>query len=308
MVDKAKVIADFNSGAAPYQYTPQKTPSPGLVDFYDKVTKKGGHVFLGDPHIDATSLRTYELLANNPDLFKKSAQNGIKHVILELPVSYQDSVDSYLAGRINETDLSDRFSDFRGSYIKEQDQAALQKNIVQTIRNANESGLQVHTADISSTETFYKFYELMEAKKNGVSEDEHIKRINEFQKARFNDTAQLNYLESRIPHGERMIGFVGVNHLTNPQEIDTGIDDLLRQRGDSVTTISVETEKSNIIKKHYSDMYKAPEKQPTDYAIDLNTGEIQDRNNNGNIVGNMRYSNPNTSRHQPSVQHPSFVP
>lgn len=96
---------------------------------------------------------------------------------------------------------------------------------------------------------------------------------------RLDDFEQYAYLRERIPHGEGIMGVVGLSHLDNSldekRNLRTrGIDDYLAEEGGKVTTIEMHTSGS---KKTMEDMYAQSGVRavdPPDYTVILDQKAI----------------------------------
>jgi hypothetical protein len=87
---------------------------------------------------------------------------------------------------------------------------------------------------------------------------------------RMDDTDQYNYLRSRIPAGERMIGVVGLSHLDDCMGRNAGINVLLQREGASVAAIEIydRSGTSDYVAASYANSGQV-KRIPPDYTIFL---------------------------------------
>lgn len=318
--DKVQLTQQYNAVSAPVV----PGTAHGLVSVVDNATRNGQHVFFGEPHLDGMIIKQYAVLAQNPQLFKVAAQNGIKNLALEFPSGMQQDVDNFVAGKISATEFKKNLNDgFISPWLEtEHDKRAFQDHFTQTIQNAKDAGMKVHFADVSwqkimhhqgppevqawekrLTEKYQQEkpsvslqdYALAELEKMPQQEKEHLikiasESIEDARHARFDDTEQYSYLRERIPHGEGIMGVVGMSHLDNNLDEKRhhktmGIDDYLTAEGARVTTIEMHTSNTTRTMKNEYDRTGAKALDRPDYTVVLDKNVIMDKD--GGLMGQV---------------------
>ena len=275
MPTDAELLEKFNITAHCTEHAPQDVKKPWIGALVDSTLQKNTHLFFGEPHVNGLMLKTYEMLAQNPDIFTAAAKNGVKHLALEFPVGLQRHLDDYVAQKKNRDDLhwymfESPFGHFVSPWMSGAAEKQFQDNFIKVIDNALAAGLSVHFADLTANKFFaampQEFIDMEETlaarhrqENSPLSLIEYcaeygrnlppeetqrlVKVFLDFQKEnrakRMDDTEQYNYLRSRFPKGERMIGVVGLSHLDDCVGRDAGINALLQREGAGVATIEI---------------------------------------------------------------------
>lgn len=342
----ARLMDKFNLAGGYAAHTADHRASPALTQLVADATKGGNHVFFGEPHLDGVMVKQYELLANNPEMFKSAAQNGVKHMVLEFPAVLQDSVDQYTGGKINRDQFKESLQTFNSLWIRGEARESFTENFVGAIDNAQAAGMKVHFADVKANQSVDTIYpdsikqmtatlEAQYAKeKPGVPLLDYIGRemqklpaderarllkvvddhSEQWQKTRMDDTEQYNYLRNRIPAQDGIIGVVGLAHLNNsanhnaPYKINS-IKDYLEDEGRKVTTIEVHTTNSRAyMREFYEDTHNTALRRP-DYTVNLDQRTIEGAQ--GRVVSTLDAESFNTpkmaERRAVSVQPAAFA-
>lgn len=275
MPTDAELMEKFNIAARYTEHAPQDVKKPWIGALVDAALQKNAHLFFGEPHVNGVMLKTYEMLAQNPDIFTAAAKNGVKHLVLEFPVPVQRHLDDYAAQAKSRDDLQyylfeNPFGRFSSPWLGGDAEKQFQQNFINVIDNAQAAGLSVHFADLSCNkflaavpQEFIEIQKMLiarhEEEKSPLSILEYIaeydrnlapeesqrllKVLSDFQQEnrarRMDDTDQYHYLRNRIPAGEGMIGVVGLSHLDDCFGRDAGINALLQREGASVATIEI---------------------------------------------------------------------
>jgi hypothetical protein len=275
MPTDAELLKKFNIVAQYREHAPQDVKKPWIGALVDAELQKNDHLFFGEPHVNGVMLKAYEMLAQNADIFAAAAKNGVKHVVLEFPEPLQRHLDDYAAHAKSRDDLQyylfeNPFRRFASPWMAGDAEKQFQQNFIKVVDNAQAAGLSVHFADLSCNKFFaalpQEFIDLQktliarhEEEKSPLSILEYIaeyernlapeeaqrllKILSDFQQEnrarRMDDTDQYNYLRSRIPAGEGMIGVVGLSHLDDCVGRDAGINIWLKREGASVATIEI---------------------------------------------------------------------
>lgn len=275
MPTDAELLAKFNITAQYTKYVPEDQRKPWIGALVDDVLQKHGHLFFGEPHVNGAMLKTYQMLSQNPDIFTAAAKNGARHLVLEFPDALQRHLDDYASHKTSRDDLhyylfQNPFTHFTTFWLAGEAETQFRRDFIQTVDNALAAGLSVHFADVS-WKTFLSavpqefldlrdtltarhkeeksplsLLEYMAAFDKSLPPEEQqrlLKVLSDFEKVkranRMDDTAQYNYLRSRIPAGEGMIGVVGMSHLDDSAGKDAGINSWLRREGAKVATIEI---------------------------------------------------------------------
>ena len=311
--EKISRLSDKYNLAASYdRHQPDTRASPGLTALVDRATKGANHVFFGEPHIDGMVVKQYELMANNPEMFKAAAANGVKHLALELPNRLQPGVDSYMSGKSSRADFSDRLDHFQVFWAEGDARTAFKQNLIQTVDNAKAAGMKVYFADVKGEADLanyeapsvkdlerkilgqyikekpdMKFEDYVAMKFDELSPEETAKlrrdmeeHTEQWRMKRFDDTAQYLYLRERVPPHEGIMGVVGMDHLNNALDKKAGrkimgIDDHLEAEGKKVTTIEVHTEKTKGFTSELAAETKSIPQDAPDYVINLDKQTIE---------------------------------
>lgn len=279
-----------------------------------EATRGGNHVFFGEPHADGAIVKQYELLAQNPDMFKAASQNGVKHLVMEFPAGLQSSVDSYQKGAINRQEFRNDLEQFGTPWAQGAARDSLLDNIVKATDNAHAAGMRVHFADVKATESMetaqppilqawaekvdaqhksqgltmplddYALQQLraMPEKEREVLNNAVEEHGRKWESRRMDDTAQYLYLRERIPPHKAIMGVVGMSHLNdtanhNADRKITGIDDYLEQEGRKVTTIEVHTNRTRGFTDALNRASDITVSDPPDYVLNLDDRTITAR-------------------------------
>ncbi len=308
----SQLARKFNVAANYDSHSPDARSSPGLTALVDRATKGGNHVFFGEPHIDGMVVKQYEMMANNPGMFKAAAANGVKHLALEFPNSLQYAADDFTSGKSSRAEFSNQLDQFQTNWAEGAAKGAFKENFIRTIEHAKGAGMKVHFADVKADQDLANFdppsvqalekklteqytqekpgmtlNDYVVQKMNEMPAEEHAKlrrdideHTEKWRMSRFDDTAQYLYLRERIAPHEGIMGVVGMDHLNNSMDQKAGhkimgIDDHLEAEGKKVTTIEVHTEKTKgFISDVAATTNRLPQDQP-DYVINLDKRTIE---------------------------------
>jgi|GEM_PF-6583038 len=308
LTEKYNIAASYSSHMSDYR------KSPGLTDLVDRATRGGNHIFFGEPHLDGMMVKQYELMANNPDMFKAASKNGVKHLALEIPSGMQLYVDNYVSGKTSRADFLENMKDLQTVWASGDANQAFRENFVKTVENAYRAGMKVHLADVKANADIANLYpqsikDMESALTGRYGKEKPNMTLNEFfeqemamlpettrtqlhadiqqhqekwRMSRFDDTEQYLYLRERIPPHESIMGVVGLTHLNNGMDKAAGhkimgIDDHLEAEGKKVTTIEVHTHKSKGV---MADLAQVPGREAEDlpdYVVDLDNRTIADK-------------------------------
>lgn len=317
MTIEEALLKKFNIAATYSGHTPSEVKLPELARLVESSAEQAQHIFLGEPHFNGMSLKTYELLAQNPEVFTTAAKRGIRHFCPEFPNEFQSHVDAYSQGKISRKELHyNLFENPKWHYVcmtlAGNAVPQFQESFLQTIDNARAAGMSVHLADVTSalgtftppkeiTDLGMELVKRHSAEKSQVpivqyitdyfahlpeAERDRLDKIyDEFQTRRRNermdDTHQYQYLRSRIPAGEGILGVVGLGHLDNSGNKDCSITRFLREEGAQVTCIELFDQRNS--QEFLTELYAASgwiKRSPPDYTIILEQKELLDRNQN----------------------------
>jgi hypothetical protein len=315
MTIEEALLKKFNIAATYSGHAPTHMKLPELARLIDSSAKQAQHIFLGEPHFNGMSLKTYELLAQNPEIFRAAAKRGIRHFCPEFPSEFQSHVDAYAEGKISRKELHyNLFEDPKWHYVcmtlAGDAVPQFQESFLDTIDNAQAAGMTVHLGDVTSAlSTFKPPAEItdlgMELVKRHATEKSQVpilqyitdyftslpaaerdrldKIYDDFQTERRNermdDTRQYQYLRRRIPTDEGILGVVGLGHLDNSGNKDCSITRFLRQEGAEVTCIELFDERNS--QDFLNELYTASgwvKRNPPNYTIILQQNELLDRN------------------------------
>jgi hypothetical protein len=314
LAEQFNIASQFNS------HTPQTTPLPGLEGLVDRATKGGNHIFFGEPHANGMALKQYETLANSPEAFHIASRNGVKHLALEFPNELQGTVDRYMSGELSREQFKHAIFDnpvgdtFNMQWVSGDALIQFKERFTQTIDNANNAGMRVHFADMTASKILSqpesivaleqkieeqysedhplntkrpKFSEYREQYIENLTPEEraHLEQdyeehIAKGMETRFDDSEQYNYLRSRIPMNEGIMGVVGNNHLNNIHK-GQGIDDLLEsEETKTVTSVEVHDSQTRPFMAEVNRLAGTAPSDLPDYTIIIDQQAIYDRDNN----------------------------
>lgn len=273
---ETELVKKFNIVARYTAHTPETVKRPWVGEMVGKALETSKHVFIGEPHANGNTVKTYEMLAQNPGIFTEAAKAGVKHFVLEIPDMFQEHVDKYVAGEMDRDSLlfaifKNPQGMFMSPWMGGDAHKQFQEIFVQAIDNALAAGLKVHMADytwdsiltVKPPEGYEDFMRsLLKAhreQKSKMNRDdfiiEYLKTqtpeerarislmLNKYEAdkrlARLDDRVQLDILRLDVPEGEGMLGVVGLGHLDDSAGNQFGINYLLEKEGEKVTTIEV---------------------------------------------------------------------
>src|ERR1700722_6257953 len=99
MADRDELAKKFNVVAAVTEAMPEPDSKPWLATFVAKALKsephRAKHRLFGEPHVNGNMLETYQMMAENYEIFEAAAAAGIKHLALEFPAGLQQPLDAY---------------------------------------------------------------------------------------------------------------------------------------------------------------------------------------------------------------------
>ena len=313
-----QLAEQFNIASEYSTHQAQRNHFPGLAALVAQATEGGNHIFFGEPHVNGMMLKQYEMLANNPDVFVNAARNGVRHLALEFPNEFQGKVDNYLAGNISRDEFKNQlfrspFESFQTPWVTGDAKLDFEEAFIQTIDNAHASGMQVHFADMKSNifnqnqipeivEIENRLLANYQADNKGMTYTEYTadfianmppeekERLQNAVEAhtqqimvqRLDDVEQYNFLRSRIPANEGIMGVVGSRHLDN--DIDgvaghtvMGIDDYLESEGRKVTSIEVHDRQTQGYVAAINVADNTPPRDPPEYTILVDEQKIYPR-------------------------------
>lgn len=273
---EAELFRKFNIVSRYTTHTPETVKRPWMGDFISSALETSQHVFFGEPHINGNMVKTYELLAQNPEIFAAAAKGGARHFVVEFPDMLQEHMDKYAAGKMDRESF--KFAVFRnpkgmfvspwlfGDALKQ-----FQSDFVQAVDNALAAGMKVHLADytwdkmlmVEPPEGYDDFmgqllrsHRERKSKKNrddftveylgALPSDEReriTKMLNRYEadkrNNRLDDTEQHMMLRLEIPKGEGILGVVGLGHLDDSAGNRRGINYLLEEEGEKVAVVEI---------------------------------------------------------------------
>ncbi len=274
MTVEESLLAQFNFSAAYAGHAPRNAELPELAALAGSITKHAQHILFGEPHVNGNTLKTYEMLAQTPEIFAAAARNGVKHFCVEFPHSFQRHIDRYQAGEIGRDDLhyhlfEDPFWHYVAMTLTGDGTAQFQRDFVQCIDNARAAGMRVHFADVAVSHDLPVPQEIVDfgralvsrhaEEKSELPVQQYIvnsyaalpdterarldKIYEDYQEARrrlrMDDTEQYEFLRGRFPAGEGIMGVVGLGHLDGNMDPSKSITGLLRAEGSEVATIEL---------------------------------------------------------------------
>lgn len=273
---ETELMKKFNIAARYTAHTPETVKRPWVGDLVGKALETSKHVFIGEPHVNGNTVKTYEMLAQNPGIFTEAVKAGVKHFVLEIPDMFQKYVREYAAGEMDRESF--RFAIFKNPkgmfmspWMAGEAMTHFQDDFIQAIDNAHAAGMKVHMADytwdamlmVDPPGGFEEFSrQLLKAHREQKSKLNRNDFIVEYMKtqtpeeqarisamlnkyeadkrhARLDDREQLDMLRLYVPEGESMLGVVGLGHLDDSAGNQFGINYLLEKEGEKVTTIEV---------------------------------------------------------------------
>ncbi|HTK84597.1 MAG TPA: hypothetical protein VL625_05870 [Patescibacteria group bacterium] len=303
MTVEESLLAQFNFSAAYAGHAPRNARLPELADLTGSITRHAQHILFGEPHVNGNTLKTYEMLAQTPEVFIAAAANGIKHFCLEFPHTFQRHVDRYQAGEINRDDLHYYlFEDDSWHYVAMtltgNATAQFQRDFIQCIDHAHAAGMRIHFADVAVSRDLPVPQEFVDVARSLVSrhgeekselpvqqyiinsyaafpeeERQRLDKIwNDYQEARrqarMDDTAQYEFLRSRFPSGEGIMGVVGLGHLDGNADPAKSITGLLRAEGSEVAVIELyDREDAHAFIKEMYRLTDRVQNSPPDYTV-----------------------------------------
>lgn len=249
---KNQITAGYNAASMAVTGDAPKDQQPGFVDLVARASRDNKHVFFGEPHVNGMVVQSYQLLADNPGVFQKAKENGIGHLVLELPHALQPSLDKLSVWQISKEQFKSEFMEqFTSEWMADPNiRNQFSEALAQTIENAHNAGMKVHMADVTHAEFFRgmnsdyppdlqrfiaKVTEDHKEQGNGMTlqqytmsrmaslpsgEREDLLRqarehVNKVRHERLDDSEQYSYLRGRIPQNEGIMGLVGLSHLDN---------------------------------------------------------------------------------------------
>lgn len=138
------VIKCFHT--AGWFFDPTK-PNPELAGHILETAGQHDHAFIGEIHPYCGHVFNHQILQNNPEIFSGLIEQGKVHLVLEIPQAYQEPVDRYMQGEIDEDSLrTEMFGSYRNTWDPkwvqgEQDIELFQNSIVETIQSARAAGM-----------------------------------------------------------------------------------------------------------------------------------------------------------------------
>ena len=317
MPTEQQLFEKFNAVATATRSVPPRAATPWLSDLVDgalQAKDHPAHLLFGESHVNGSFLETYMMLAENPDIFKAAAKNGVRHLVLEFPVAFQKIVDEYARHDIDRDQFlwrvfDDPFYHFVTPWVADDAVAQFKATFADVIDNALESGLKVHFADLSCNKVLgamppefaemeKKLAERHDAEKSplplqqyiaqyvqNLSREEQLALVDTMTKfqyqqriSRVDDTEQFNYLRESIPAGEGIIGLFGYAHLDDSVATGLGLNSHLEREGAAVTTVELYNNRNtlDLMNAIYATSGTVKRKLP-EYTIVLDEGAVQKR-------------------------------
>jgi hypothetical protein len=315
MTVEESLLARFNFSAAYAGHAPRKAAMPEVAALTASITRHAQHILFGEPHVNGNTLKTYEMLAQTPEIFAAAARNGVAHFCIEFPHSFQQHVDRYQAGEIDRDELhyrlfEDPFWHYVAMTLTGDATAQFQRDFIQCIDNARAAGLRVHLADVAVSHDLPVPHEIVDfgralvgrhaEEKSELPVQQYIintyaaltdterqrldKIYDDYQEARrqlrMDDIEQYQFLRSRFPAGEGIIGVVGLAHLDGNADPAKSITGLLRAEGSEVACIELyDGEDAHAFIKELYRLTGRIQKNPPDYTVIMDDHALLDRTN-----------------------------
>jgi hypothetical protein len=311
---EADLLKKFNIAARWSAATPPAGKQAWLPKLAKDAFRDGGHLFLGEPHTNGNTLKAYDLLARNPELFTTAAKAGARHFVLEFPSVLQKPLDDYAAKKITRQEFhkalfTNIWRRFSTGWLAGKAEKQFRESFIDAVDNALAAGMKVHFADVTSQKYFVsepKEFTALDRKlqaqhrreKSRVpfrkyaadyiaglpqQEQERLRKVlDDFQleqrALRMDDSAQHKHLRKRIPAGEAMLGLVGFAHMDDSGGGHMGINMLLEKEGAHVTTVELYDSRNTLeyIRELYALLGLKKPRQP-DFTAFLDEGKLEPR-------------------------------
>ena len=309
------LLRKFNIASRYSEHIPNTLERPFLGSMITSILETSDHIYFGEPHVNGNLLKTYEMLAQNPDMFEAAAQKGVRHFALEFPENLQVHLDAYAAKEITREQFRVRVFDnkygrFATPWLGGDAAKQFESNLIQAVDNAHNAGMAVHFADVSwqvamlpppqeIRELQMKLLKQHRAEKSKLSGEEYTKQhiaglpeaerdhFNKlladhqqaFLKERLDDTDLWLHLRGKVQRGERIMGVAGLGHLDNSVGTGMGINNQLKSDGESVTVVEIydSRQTQSFVTELQKEVRGVKNRDLPDYTIILEENAVLDK-------------------------------